>query len=216
MFIAVLWGYLSHVHHINRKDIMKVPHLRFLGVTAATAAMAVGLSATAATLSASASTTHASRATAPAAAPGSITSTATGTFKNADGTGTFAGTFTPQRFSVVNGVLEATGLLKGTLTDANGTKLGTVSQTATIPVNTNATANAAPAACNILNLTLGPLNLNLLGLVVTLNQVHLTITAVPGVGNLLGNLLCAVAGLLNGGGSLSQIAALLNSILALL
>lgn len=196
---------------------MKVPHLRLLGVTAATAAMAVGLSAAAADV-ASASTGHTSRtvASAPAAAPGSITSTVTGTFKNADGTGTFAGTFMPQRFSVVNGVLEATGLLKGTLKDANGTNLGTVNRTATIPVNTNASAAAAPAACNILNLTLGPLNLNLLGLVVTLNQVHLTITAVPGVGNLLGNLLCAVAGLLNGGGSLSQIAALLNSILALL
>jgi hypothetical protein len=121
---------------------------------------------------------------------------------------------------VVNGVLEATGLLKGTLTDANGTRLGTVSQTATIPVNTGTpaanAAAAAPAACNILDLTLGPLNLNLLGLVVTLNQVHLVITAVPGPGNLLGNLLCAIAGLLNGGGALSQIAALLNQVLALL
>jgi hypothetical protein len=144
----------------------------------------------------------------------------TGTFTNAHGTGTFAGTFTPQKFSVVNGVLEATGLLKGTLTDANGTRLGTVSQTATIPVNTGTpaanAAAAAPAACNILDLTLGPLNLNLLGLVVTLNQVHLVITAVPGPGNLLGNLLCAIAGLLNGGGALSQIAALLNQVLALL
>jgi hypothetical protein len=30
--------------------------------------------------------------------------------------------------------------------------------------------------CTILNLTLGPLHLDLLGLVVDLNQVHLTIT----------------------------------------
>ncbi|MBV9450032.1 MAG: hypothetical protein JO345_29510 [Streptosporangiaceae bacterium] len=179
--------------------------------------MAVGLSAAAAD-AASASAVHTSRAvaSAPAAAPGTITSTVTGTFKNADGTGTFAGTFMPQKFNVVNGVLQATGLLKGTLTNANGTKLGTVSRTATIPVSTHTAANAAPGACNILNLTLGPLNLNLLGLVVTLNQVHLTITAVPGAGNLLGNLLCAVAGLLNGGGSLSQIATLLNAILAAL
>jgi hypothetical protein len=80
------------------------------------------------------------------------------------------------------------------------------------------TANAAnaPLACGILNLTLEPLNLSLLGLVVTLNQVHLTITAVPGAGNLLGNLLCSLVGLLNSGGSLSEISALLNSILALL
>jgi hypothetical protein len=192
---------------------MKLPHLRIVVVTAATAAMALGLSATASG-AATAAAAHASHQA--AASPGSLTSTVTGTFTNADGTGTFAGTFTPSKFSVVNGVLEATGLLKGTLTDANGTQLGTVSQTATIPVNTKATAAAAPAACSILDLTLGPLNLNLLGLVVTLNQVHLVITAVPGPGNLLGNLLCAVAGLLNGGGPLSGISALLNQILAVL
>jgi hypothetical protein len=199
---------------------MRVPHLRLLAVTAAGAAMAVGLSATGAG-AATVTTSHAARtaASAPAASPGSITSTVTGTFKNADGTGTFAGTFVPRSFSVVNGVLEATGVLKGTLTDANGTNLGTVNQTVTMPVNIPATRTAAPAACQILDLVLGPLNLNLLGLVVTLNQVHLNITAVPGPGNLLGNLLCAVAGLLNGSGVsglLGQITALLNQILAAL
>ena len=140
------------------------------------------------------------------------------------------GTFTPQKFSVANGVLEATGLLNGTMADANGTKLGTVSQTVTMPVNAGATTGATTGgakanatnqvlACNILDLVLGQLNLNLLGLVVTLNQVHLNITAGPGAGNLLGNLRCAVAGLLNGGGLsgvLGQIASLLNQILALL
>jgi hypothetical protein len=201
---------------------MKAPHLRILAATAVAAALATGLTA------ASAATAHAGSsaiAAAPAASPGTITSTVTGTFTNADGPGTFAGTFTPQKFAVVNGVLEATGLLKGTMTDASGTRLGTVSQTATLPVKTSAATppkNAANAAlaCNVLDLVLGPLNLNLLGLVVTLNQVHLVINAVPGAGNLLGNLLCAVAGLLNGGGALSgvlgQIATLLNQILALL
>jgi hypothetical protein len=204
----------------------------YLAITAAAAAMATGLTASVA----GAATAHAASsavAAAPAAAPGKITSTVTGTFTNADGQGTFAGTFTPRKFSVANGVLEATGLLKGTMTDANGTKLGTVSQTVTMPVNTgattsgattsgakaNATSQQAALACNVLDLVLGPLNLNLLGLVVTLNQVHLNITAVPGAGNLLGNLLCAVAGLLNGGGLsgvLGQIASLLNQILALL
>lgn len=46
--------------------------------------------------------------------------------------------------------------------------------------------------------------LNLLGLVVNLNQVHLNITARPGAGNLLDNLLCAVTGLLDGPGVLSH------------
>jgi hypothetical protein len=52
---------------------------------------------------------------------------------------------------------------------------------------------------------------------VTLNQVHLNITAQQGPGNLLGNLLCAVANLLNGGGApLTALANLLNQILAAL
>jgi hypothetical protein len=196
---------------------MKIAHLRFMAgtaVTAATLATAVGLFATTANAAPVIARGSTTTVAAPAAHRGTLTSTVAGTFSNADGQGTFAGTFTPTKFSVVNGVLDATGLVKGTMTDANGTALGTVSQTATIPVDRTNAADAA--GCGILNLTLGPLNLNLLGLVVTLNQVHLVITAVPGAGNLLGNLLCAVANLLNGTGSLSVIAALLNGILALL
>ena len=69
--------------------------------------------------------------------------------------------------------------------------------------------------CPILHLDLGPLNLDVLGLVVDLNEVVLDITAVGGAGNLLGNLLCAVANLLNPG-SLTDLVALLNQILDLL
>jgi hypothetical protein len=68
----------------------------------------------------------------------------------------------------------------------------------------------------VLNLVLGPLHLDLLGLVVDLNQVHLVINAVPGAGNLLGNLLCALTGLLNGTPTLGGLSALLNAILAVL
>jgi hypothetical protein len=63
---------------------------------------------------------------------------------------------------------------------------------------------------------LGPLHLDVLGLVVDLNQVHLNITAQPGPGNLLGNLLCSVANLLNNngsGGGLQGLVNLLNRIL---
>jgi hypothetical protein len=53
---------------------------------------------------------------------------------------------------------------------------------------------AAPgaAACQILDLVLGPLNLNLLGLEVDLNQVHLAVTATPG-GGVLGDLFCRLS-----------------------
>jgi hypothetical protein len=50
---------------------------------------------------------------------------------------------------------------------------------------------AAPGPCQVLDLVLGPLHLNLLGLVVDLNQVHLQITADPN-GGVLGSLLCSL------------------------
>ena len=74
---------------------------------------------------------------------------------------------------------------------------------------TVARAVAAPSpsapVCDILFLDLGPLFLDLLGLTVDLAEVILDINAVPGAGNLLGNLLCAVAGLLDPGGLLGVI-----------
>lgn len=52
---------------------------------------------------------------------------------------------------------------------------------------------AAGAVCPILDLILGPLHLDLLGLIVDLNQVHLSITADPN-GGVLGSLFCSLAG----------------------
>ena len=198
---------------------MKVPSMRMMAISAGSVVALTGLTASAAGAAVSATTSAPEKTatSAPAASVGSLTSAVKGTFTNSAGKGTFSGTFTPQKFSVTNGVLQATGVLKGTLTNANGTSLGTVNQTVTDSVNTSAAANAV-AGCQVLNLVLGPLNLNLLGLVVTLNQVTLNITAVPGAGNLLGNLLCAVVNLLNGTGTggLTSLSALLNEILAAL
>ena len=74
-----------------------------------------------------------------------------------------------------------------------------------------------PGACDILNLVLGPIDLNLLGLRVATNEVRLLVEAVPGAGNLLGNLLCAVTNLLNPSANtpLSQLVQVLNALLAL-
>jgi hypothetical protein len=73
--------------------------------------------------------------------------------------------------------------------------------------------------CPILHLSLGPLDLDLLGLVVTLNRLNLNVLAQAGRGELLGNLLCAVANLLNGSGLLSNVldslTGLINSLLQL-
>lgn len=123
------------------------------------------------------------------------------------GGGNFAGQFSVTRFVSQNGQLLASGVLTGTLTDVLGNVLGTVNQVLQIPVT------GASGSCQILHLDLGPLNLDLLGLEVHLNQVVLDITAQSGSGKLLGNLLCAVANLLNGGGPLTAITGLLNRIL---
>jgi hypothetical protein len=52
---------------------------------------------------------------------------------------------------------------------------------------------SAQRICPILDLTIGPLDLNLLGLIVHLDETHLTITA-DSNGGLLGSLLCSLSG----------------------
>ena len=52
---------------------------------------------------------------------------------------------------------------------------------------------AQQGPCQVLDLVLGPLHLNLLGLIVDLNQIHLQITADPN-GGILGSLLCSLTG----------------------
>ncbi|MFL6448757.1 MAG: ABC transporter substrate-binding protein [Bryobacteraceae bacterium] len=129
-------------------------------------------------------------ATAVPAKAANVTQSLTTTLNTfTSGVGGFLGTLTVSNFTIANGVLSAVGTLSGDVLNATGGVLGSVSQAVTVPAQ-------ASGSCQILSLTLGPLHLNLLGLVVDLNQVVLTITAVPGAGNLLGNLLCSVANLL--------------------
>ena len=71
--------------------------------------------------------------------------------------------------------------------------------------------------CPILDLDIGAIHLDLLGLVVDLAPVHLNINAESGSGNLLGNLLCALVGLLDSPSPLATaITNLLNTINGLL
>ena len=72
------------------------------------------------------------------------------------------------------------------------------------------------ATCDILHLELGPIDLNLLGLVVHVDKIVVDIDAQSGPGNLLGNLLCAIANLLNNNGPVATLVSLLNQILGLL
>jgi len=85
---------------------------------------------------------------------------------------------------------------------ANGSLGGTTFQS---PLTVTATPNAADPSCPILNLHLGAIHLDLLGLNVDTSEICLAVTAVPGPGNLLGNLLCNVGNLLNGGTPLGDV-----------
>ena len=143
------------------------------------------------------------KATAPSSLP------IAGTVANG---GTFTGTLSNLHFVNTNGVLGVAGTLTGTLKDALGNTIGTIDPTAiTLPVG----GAAAAGSCSILHLTLGPLDLTLLGLNVHLNQVVLDITGQTGPGLLLGNLLCGLANALNGNQA-GGLANLLNRLFGLL
>jgi hypothetical protein len=144
---------------------------------------------------------------------------------------TFAGHYNVKRFVTTDsGRTKAVGTLKGTMTKKNGDTDRVTKRDVRLLVRPAASSvtglppapgTAAPAVvgCEILDLVLGPLDLNLLGLQVHLDRVHLNITAVPGAGELLGNLLCAVAGLLDSSqlGNLGAVLTnLLNAILGIL
>ena len=102
-------------------------------------------------------------------------------------------------------------LVTGALLDASGNIIDTFTRD-----EATLTSDGSPTAptCRILELDLGAIHLDLLGLVVDLAPVHLDIVAQSGPGNLLGNLLCALVNLLNGVGSGGGLLAALTSLLA--
>ena len=100
-----------------------------------------------------------------------------------NGNKSFEGDMTIKRFVKRNGKLKAVGDLNGTVFGKRGGEKGTVDGKRVV-----APVRIRDASCNILNLVLGPLDLNLLGLRIQLNRVVLDITGEPGPGNLLGNL----------------------------
>jgi hypothetical protein len=189
-------------------------------VVTATTALVWGGTATGASRSGSSETAAAER-TVARTDQGTVNSRIRGTTADDE---RVTGAFVPLKFSKRNGKLRVRGLIQGVVHEADGsTRTFAVLRTVRVrsvegvPLNGAAArqVQAAPA-CDVLNLVLGPLDLDLLGLQVSLNRVVLNIVAQSGAGNLLGNLLCAVAGLLDGGlqGVLGRVVRLLNRILA--
>jgi hypothetical protein len=112
----------------------------------------------------------------------------------------------PTTFNVIPIMIESV-TVSGDQLMANGLVGTTPFQT---PITLTPGATPTGASCPILNLSLGPINLDLLGLNVDTSPICLDITAVPGSGALLGNLLCSIANLLNGGLTQSAVLAGLN------
>jgi hypothetical protein len=109
----------------------------------------------------------------------------------------------------------------GTLGGTGTLSLSAAGNQTTQQIDLGNVLQEAAASCNILNLDLGPVHLNLLGLDVTLDNCHdgpvtVDVTAVPGPGNLLGNLLCGVTHALDGGGIGGQVNAILGKLNRLL
>jgi hypothetical protein len=162
---------------------------------------------TASMLALPASTAEAQRQNSPS--QNSLLVPVTGTVANITGA-TVNGTFAIQRFALQDGNLVAIGTLTATVTDALGNVIRTIIRQIVMDVlNPQGT-------CEILSLQLGPLNLDLLGLQIFLDQVTLEIVAEPGAGNLLGNLLCAIAGLLDPLTLGNQLVNLLNQLIGVL
>jgi hypothetical protein len=117
----------------------------------------------------------------------------------------FTGTLTVTRFALDR--QSGTLLVSGVITDAAGN----------VDRFTNAVVQQLTGTCPILDLDIGAIHLDLLGLVVDLAPIHLDITAESGPGNLLGNLLCALVGLLdNFPATLQQILNIISNINGLL
>ena len=134
----------------------------------------------------------------------------------------FSAEYRITEFVAENDVLYAVGYLTNVAGDGLPAEVAQLStQTVKMPVDTGdqsrtGASSGRTASCDILFLDLGPLDLDLLGLVIHLDQVVLEIVAETGAGNLVGNLLCAVTGLLDGVAALQAIANLLNQIISII
>ena len=132
------------------------------------------------------------------------------------GTQAFAGNLIVRGFStrVVNGTTQLIGniLVSGTLTNTATGAISLITRSISQPVTLLPTSTGT---CDILNLVLGPLDLDLLGLVIHLDTIVVNIDAQSGPGNLLGNFLCGVTNLLNPG-NLRGLGNTLNRIIGLL
>jgi hypothetical protein len=135
------------------------------------------------------------------------------------GGGTFSGTFTLQRFAVRNSRPVAVGILRGSGVAAAGAPLGTVFVAPVefpVAVSGHAPEPGEPAVqqvCELLNLDLGPINLDVLGLQLTTLPIDIDLIASGEGTDVLGQLICVI---LETVGNVIGLVNLLNQLLGLL
>jgi hypothetical protein len=182
-----------------------------VGVAIAVGVLAMPVAAAQPTTTSTSTRDVSTTAVAVAAVTSATTTHALNTMRNLPLTGTtasgnvFHGAANIADFQNVNGRLMAVVNVTGKLVRPNGTVVGRVTGLrARMPVTLSDGATVRSSlspnqagTCDVLHLRLGTIDLNLLGLVVHLDPVRLDITAQAGPGNLVGNLICAISGLLD-------------------
>ena len=155
--------------------------------------------------------------------------------------GTFSGTLSLQGFTNSGSNIFAVGIVAGTVMDASGRPVGTllngpVQAAVTVSQGTSARlapsqltvrpavateqqtrprllVAQAPSTCGVLNLSLGAITVNALGLTVTTSPITLDISGQSGGTNVLGTLVCQILQTLT---NVTGLLGLLNSLLGVL
>jgi hypothetical protein len=125
----------------------------------------------------------------------------------------FKGTLNISQFAEQGGGIVAIGTVTGKVTGKDvGNK--TVNENVVLPVQVTGEEVTTQVICQVLNLVIGPIDLNLLGLRLQVDTIRIRLTA-DSQGGILGSLLCSLTGPI-AGNPLAQIVSLLNQILGLL
>lgn len=115
-------------------------------------------------------------------------------------TGDFRGDVTITKMKYENKQLKVDGKLNGLITLGGGSPIELKDvgfKNAPVEKLASGGQLKQTGVCDILYLDIGPINLDLLGLTVDLSEITLDVNAESGPGNLLGNLLCSLVGLLD-------------------
>jgi hypothetical protein len=147
---------------------------------------------------------------------------------------TVTGSFSIQRFArTTENAVAAVGTLSLSFTDSPSSVGRTVITQLAVPIATSGTtvpgdgsnqtspavatppaaAPALAATCETLSLKVGPIDLELLGVPVQLDQMNVDLTGSPGSGAPLGKLLCEATSLIAAAAPPAEIARALNSVL---